>query len=78
MQTNQFRLHYLNSDASNLKPNVVTTKLKTEVPIKSKDKSLSIAIATVSMDPYYHVEALMKFTTKVSYKELSSKAEYSH
>ncbi len=64
----------LHIDASNLKPNVVTTKLKPEVAIKVEDESLLRATALFIMDPY-QVEALMRFKATVSYKELSLKAD---
>ncbi len=63
----------MNTDASNLKPNVVTNELKSGLAIKVEDESLSTATSLVIMDPY-QVEALKSFTATVSYKELSSKA----
>jgi hypothetical protein len=64
----------LNTDASNLKSNVVTTELKLEVAIIEEDNSLSTTSAIVIMDPY-QAKALMRFTATVSYKELSSRAD---
>jgi hypothetical protein len=64
----------LNNDISNLKRNVVTSELAPEVAIKAEDESLSTEDALVIMDPY-QVEALMRFTTTVSQKELSSRAD---
>jgi hypothetical protein len=42
----------LNTEASNLKPNVVTNELNSEVAIKVEDESLSTSPAFIIMDPY--------------------------
>ncbi len=42
----------LNTDASILKPNVVTNELNSEVAIKVEDESLSTSFTLVIMDPY--------------------------
>ncbi len=64
----------LNTDDGNLKPNVVTNALISEVAIKVEDESLSTSAALDIMDPY-QVDALMRFTATIYYKELSSKAD---
>ncbi len=63
----------LNTNANNLKPNVVTTRLKPEAAIKAKYQYLSTVDAMVIMNPC-QVEALMRSTTTMSYKEQSLKA----
>ena len=57
---------------SNFKPTIVTTELNPEAAIEAARKYLSAACALVISNSY-EAEALMRFTSTVSYTKLSSK-----
>jgi hypothetical protein len=65
----------LTTNVNNLKPSIVETESELEAAIETaNDNDLPTSTALVIMNPY-EAEALMRFTTFVSYDGLSSKAD---
>ena len=64
----------LTTNASNLKPTIITTKLKPEAAIEEANKYLSASATLVIMHPC-EAEALMRFIATMACNGLSSKAD---